>query len=759
MVAESSPSYQSRTERSTFEVLLDWARRVKLERKLALTFLVLGLTLGTVTFVIMTGDLPVAAEPQTVLLVLISDLVLLLGFSALIARRLVVLWSQRKKGLAGARLHGRLVALFSLVAVTPTILVAVFSVMLFDFGLKVWFSERVSTAIKNSVKVAEAYTDGHVETINADALAIAQLLNRRGPLLIYNPRILAQVLTQQAEQRDLTEVAIYDGSGHLFARADNFLLAFNPNIPDWAMEKAQGGEVVVMASEDEERVRALVRLDFFNDAVLYLGRLVDPRVLGHLDRTRGAVQLYEELEGKRDDLQIAFALIFAVVALMLLLAAIWVGLAFANHLTGPIGSLIAASERVGAGDLSVRVSTTDGDDEIGSLARAFNRMTGRLESQQSELLNANRLLDDRSRFIEAVLGGVSAGVIGLDRDGCVTLPNRSACELLETEIEKLRGHKLSGILPEVAELLLSAGRRPGRLAESNLSLQRRDGSTRILLVRVVAEADEGGIIGFVVTFDDVTELLSAQRKAAWSDIARRIAHEIKNPLTPIQLSAERLQRKYLGEISSDTDTFKVCTDTIIRHVGDIGRMVDEFSSFARMPAPVLSEESLDKLVEQAVFLQTTAHPDITFVKELPEEPVILSCDGQQVMRALTNLLLNAGEAIEARQQSDPENDIDGQIVVRLSRKAQQVTVEILDNGKGLPMGERHRLTEPYVTTRERGTGLGLAIVKKIMEDHGGELTLLDRESGGAAVVMVFPVAEAGEPAASPSADAEQRRAV
>ncbi len=721
-----------------FHGCLEWARTINLERKLAIAFLVLGLSSGTATFGVMTGDLPIAADPQVVLVLLLSDLFFLLGFSALIARRLVVLWIQRKRGHAGVRLHSRLVALFSLVAVMPTIMVAGFSVMLFDFGLKVWFSEQVSTAIKNSLAVAQAYTEEHRQTIIADALAIEQVLNRGGPTLVYNPRLFNQVITQQANQRSLTEAAVYDSTGRLLARSSTFLLAFNPQLPEWALEKARSGELVILTSGSDDRVRALVRLDGFSDAYLYIGRLIDSRVLGHLDRTQGAVKLYEELEGDRYDLQITFALIFAVVALMLLLAAVWVGLAFANHLAVPISSLILAAEKVGAGDLSARAIDSESRDEIGSLSRAFNRMTGRLQSQQSQLLEANRLLDYRSRFIEAVVGGVSAGVIGLDHDGNITLPNRSACELLEASTEELRGRNLAEIVPGMSDLLASVRRRPDRIADKELTLTRRDGTERVLLVRIAAESEGDSVNWFVVTFDDITELLSAQRKAAWSDIARRIAHEIKNPLTPIQLSAERLKRKYLKQIEDDPETFKTCTDTIVRHVDDIGRMVDEFSSFARMPTPVMADEDLVKLIDEALFLQQGAHPKIRYVTDLPDRPVVVPCDGEQIGRAITNLLMNAAEAMAGYQAEPEARRRKEEIRVALKDDGHNWIIEIRDNGPGLPKADRHRLTEPYVTTRERGTGLGLAIVKKIMEEHGGRLSLEDDPAGGARVALVLP---------------------
>ncbi|MGF1592025.1 MAG: ATP-binding protein [Kiloniellaceae bacterium] len=739
--SDDEKSGRRRRPATQFGRLLQRLRPVNLERSIALVLLVAGVTCGVATFIAMTGNLAAASNARNLLLLLLADLVVSLGLAALIARRLAILWIERKKGRAGSRLHGRLVALFSVVAVAPTIMVAAFSVITFDLGLEFWFSERVSAAIKNSRAVAAAYLDEHQQTIAADAFAIAQLLNRGGPSLVYNPELFNSVMTRQAEQRYLTEAAVYDSSGRMLARSTSFFLAFNPEIPEWAFERARTEGMAIMTSEDEDRVRALVRLDLSADAYLYVGRLVDSRVLGHMESTSWAVDRYEELEGNRFSLQITFALIFLVVALLLLLVAVWIGLAFANQLTGPIGSLIAAAERVGKGDLKARVLDPARRDEIGNLSRAFNKMTGQLERQQDALLEANEQLDYRNRFIEAVLGGVSAGVIGLDESGRIDLANRRACDFLGQKAKALRGRTVTEAMPEVGELLDQARKRPKQLAEQQISIPDASGAERVLLVRVSAEMENRTIMGFVVTFDEITQLLAAQRKAAWSDIARRIAHEIKNPLTPIQLAAERLKRKYVGQITNDPETFQVCTDTIVRHVGDIGRMVDEFSAFARMPAPVMRKEDLGEMISQLVFLQRTAHPKVRFGLSVPEEPVVLACDGRQVGQALTNLIKNAIESIESRRQAQGRKATAGTVDVALTVAGGNCVIDVADNGKGLPAANRGRLTEPYVTTRERGTGLGLAIVKKIMEDHGGDLRLYDREGGGAVVSLVFPLRE------------------
>ncbi len=728
--------------RSLVRRLVAWAERVNLERKLAIALMLGAVASGTVTFAAMTGHFPVVVDPWVLLLLLNLDLVLLLSLSALIARRLVILWAEHRKGLAGARLHVRLAALFSIVAVTPTIVIATFSVLLFNFGLQGWFSDRVSTAVKESFAVAQAYLEEHRQSITSDALAMAQDLNREGVSLALNPEQFNDVLNRQVGVRSLAEAVVFDGEGRVIGRAGySLLLEFDPQIPDWALERAQAGEVVILTAQTDDRVRALLRLDGFSDAYLYVGRLIEPRVLAHIDQTENAVKLYEELEGKRSDLQLTFALIFVVVSLMLLLAAIWVGLAFANHLSRPIGLVVDAAQKVGGGDLTARVVTQGTADEVGILARAFNRMTRRLQSQHRDLLKANEQLDHRSRFIEAVLGGVSAGVIGLDNHGVITLPNRSACDQLALAEEDLRGRKLRDVVPEMADLLDEARRRPQRLSEQTIGLAQSDGTVRRLLVRIAAEVDRRKIIGFVVTFDDITELLSAQRKAAWADVARRIAHEIKNPLTPIQLSAERLKRKYLDQISHDRETFETCTDIIIRQVGDIGRMVDEFSAFARLPAPVIAPEDLGEMIGQAMFLPKSAHPEVEFIFEEPSHRVVIPCDREQIGRALTNLIQNAVDAIDRRAPDGDEPLVPGRVTVSLIDDGTVRAIAVEDNGPGLPRVEREQLTEPYVTTRPEGTGLGLAIVKKIMEDHGGILRLEDSPTGGARVCLVFPLPE------------------
>jgi len=721
-----------------------WAGRIGLWHKLAIALAIAALASGVATYLTATGVSLFSSRPSAVPSLLNLDLVLLLALGVLIASRLLQVWAERRRGLAGSRLQIRLVVLFGLIAVIPTVIVAVFSYLFFTYGVESWFSDRVRTAVSNSLAVAEAYLHEHQQAIRADALAMANDLNRDAVELELDPSRLEQVVSAQAALRGLTEAMVFDRAGHVLARSSlSFALGFQP-VPDGAIRVADEGDVAIMTNDSDDRVRALVRLDQFGPVYLYVGRYIEPKVLNYMEETQRAVTQYERMESQRSGFQVTFALIFLMVAMLFLVVVVAIGINFATQLAIPISQLATAAEQVRAGDLATRVPERERDDELASLSRAFNRMTNQIESQQRELREANRQLDERRRFTETVLTGVSAGVIGLDRAGRVNLPNRSASALLGVDLEQSIGEDLAEVAPEMAGLLAEAERRPDRLAQSQVKLARGT-STRTLLVRIAAEHDERDVSGFVVTFDDITELLSAQRKAAWADIARRIAHEIKNPLTPIQLAAERLRRRYLKEIRQDREIFTTCTDTIIRHVGDIGRMVDEFSAFARMPAPSLKPENLVEIVYRAIFLQTTAHREITFATSFPDHPVMLNCDARLVGQAVLNIVKNAIEAIEARTAEDKSAD-PGHIEVSVSETQGQTAVIIEDNGKGLPNQGRERLTEPYVTTRAKGTGLGLAIVKKIMEDHGGELMLEDGSGHGARVRLVFAVeARTAEP--------------
>jgi two-component system nitrogen regulation sensor histidine kinase NtrY len=465
---------------------------------------------------------------------------------------------------------------------------------------------------------------------------------------------------------------------------------------------------------------------------LVTGHAVDLRVVDYIKSIELAGSFYSQIEQAMQRSQLIIFLVCGAIASLMLLAAVWLAILFASRLTEPIGGLMLAAERVRGGDLTARVEEGPPDDELGQLARSFNRMASQIEQQRGELVDANTELDTRRRLTDAVLAGVSAGVLSVDEAGTVTRSNRSALELLALPEDGVLGRPLISVMPELAPLVEQAAERPDRVTQGQVEILQR-GTRRILLVRISAASNAGA----VVTFDDVTDLMSAQRMAAWGDVARRIAHEIKNPLTPIQLSAERLKRRYLKQIKEDPETFSICTDTIIRQVGDIGRMVDEFSSFARMPRPTVQPEDAKELCQQALFLQRNGNPEIRYVSTLPDHPVPLICDRRQIAQVLTNILKNSAEAIEGREARAGQALPPGEITLALLDDDSTVRIVVEDNGKGLPKEGRERLTEPYMTTRSKGTGLGLAIVKKIMEDHGGNLVLDDREGGGARISLVF----------------------
>jgi two-component system, NtrC family, nitrogen regulation sensor histidine kinase NtrY len=740
MVAEQTPDGVM-VDKSVWLRLGRWLGRVVLSRLFALALVAAALVSGVLTYRALTSTMSLALDANTVRVLLLFDLVLVLMLCVVVLGRVVQLWIERRRGSAGSRLHIRLATLFSVVAVAPAIIVAVFSVLFLNLGLESWFSERVRTALDESMAVAVAYINEHRQIIRGDVLAMANDINRASPTLRNNSARFNGFLETQAALRALTEAMVLNSDGKIYGRTGLTFSLMLERIPPQLFERANRGEVVVITSGTDERVRALVRLKAFIDTYLLVGRVVDAVAMGHMERTQQAVAEYKQLEGERYNIQVTFALIFSLIALLLLLASVWMGLTFATHLARPVSRLIVAAERVRSGDLTVRVDEGPANDEIGSLSRAFNRMTGQLDGQRQELVEANRQLDARRRFTESVLSGVTAGVIGLDPTGTIELPNRSALVLLAARADDLTGHKLADAVAEMAPLMGEAMNRPGRRAEAEISIE-REGRKRTLMVRIAAERLAGELEGFVVTFDDITALVVAQRTAAWADVARRIAHEIKNPLTPIQLSAERIKRKYLHEIQTDVDVFSECIDTIVRQVGDIGRLIDEFSSFARMPAPVFRNEDALALVHQSITLQKAANPDIEFVEVVPDHPVGLRCDAQHVAQVLTNLVQNAADSIEGR---DPPLDGElapGRITLTVNQDGDNHTViEIEDNGRGLPGEQRDRLVEPYVTTRAKGTGLGLAIVKKIMEDHRGELMLGDAPDGGARIRLIFPAAD------------------
>jgi len=695
-----------------------------------------ALALGISTFIMLSGGVPLT--PNLMFALVLSNLVVLLLLGAVLAGRITRIWVEQRRGSAGSRLHVRLVLLFSVVAITPAIVVAVFATAFFNLGIQSWFNDSVRTALNEGLEASRGYLDEHRNNIRADVLGMANDIARDGQFVASDPYALGQILQTQTVLRGLTEAIIYEPvTGSVFAGVGPMSGFGVEPAPPEATEQAKNGDVAVLGSPDDNQVRAVVQLNTKPSLMLLIGRPVDQQILSHMVRTERAVAEYKQLDENRSGLQVTFALIFALVALLVLCAAVLIGLVLANQIARPVGRLILAAERVRAGDLSVRVPEIQSQDDVAGLSRAFNRMTGQLASQRTELMDAYSQIDGRRRFTETVLAGVSAGVIGLDASANVELPNRAASELVGMDLMAAIGLPLGQVVPEFAPLLDQAADQPERARTAEVQIgppSRR----RTLLVRIGADLHGGRPDGYVVTFDDITELQSAQRKAAWADVARRIAHEIKNPLTPIQLSAERLKRRFTKEITSDPETFAQCADTIVRHVGDIGRMVDEFSAFARMPLPVLRPEDAGRIAREALVLQRSARPEIVWSTDIPERGPMALCDRRLVGQALTNLLQNAADAVAMRPRGPGEPA--GHISLSVRTADGLVTLQVRDDGVGFPDEDRERLTEPYITHKPKGTGLGLAIVKKIMEDHGGSLALDDCTDGpGAVATLSLPL--------------------
>jgi two-component system nitrogen regulation sensor histidine kinase NtrY len=713
------------------------------ERRLAAVLMALGSAcgVGTCYALFHSWNSQVMAEKVTTYL-LTTDVAVTLALAGIVIRRLFMLWLSRRRGQTGAKLHARLVMLFALIAVIPTLVVSIFSTAFLNRGLDSWFSQRIQDAVGSSVIMVDSYRAEERSQVQREAAEIVRSLQSTGILESGDRGALNNFIGREVWNRNLTQALVITRFGQVKAGGGRF----GPSLlqrSDLSATKFDNADLgAVEADDTESGVRALIALGPGSGLYLYVGKAFDPRIAIAVEQNRSAVQLYHQIENARSKLQITVGLIFAVLALLVLTAAIWVAIVYATQLVKPISRLASAAEQIGGGDLSARVKIGLAEDDLSALSRTFNVMAIQLQSQQHALIAANRQSDERRRFTELVLSGVSAGVIGLGDDGTINLPNRSASELLGVNLQNLIGQPLAAISPDMAEIMEKARSRISGTADGQI-LFSHGTVNRTFHVRVVSEAEEEGRTKLVVTFDDVSELLSAQRKAAWSDIARRIAHEIKNPLTPIQLSAERLKRKYLRQITEDPETFTACTDTIVRQVGDIGRMVDEFSAFARMPAPVLRPEDAGELAKQAAFLQQNAHQTIHYTLDIPDMPVELVCDASQFNRAITNLMKNAAESIGDRlEEQTARGDTDltpGEIHLWMKPMDDRLLIGIDDNGRGLPEHNRDRLTEPYVTTRSKGTGLGLAIVKKILEDHGGTLSLSDRQGGGASVLMTFPL--------------------
>ena len=731
-------------------------RRMRRAQNIAtLGLVILGPLLALLTFLVL-GPLQEGANSPTLRLILLADLVYVLVVAALVLQRVGQMIAARRAKSAGSRLHLRLTGVFALLALIPTVLVAVFAVLTLNIGLEGWFSERVRQVVGSSLAAASAYEKQQREDLVADTEALGGFLNEaRGQRRFLSDGDLRQVLTQGQTrvQRGLPEAFVIDSTGAIRARgAGSYLFDYEQPTPE-QIAAAQDGNVVVIQDWNADEFRALMGLTGYLDRLLFVTRDVDGAILNLLDETQENVRLYNQLEAERGRLLFNFGLIYLGFAMILILAAVWLGLWFAERLARPVGRLAYAAQRVGEGDLDVQVREDEGDDEISLLGRLFNKMTRQIKAQRDTLVENNRQIESRRRLFDSVLSSVTAGVIGVDEEGHISFINRSAQNLLALEDDAESG-PLVTVIPEFAALFDRLKGRDTQTAQEEVQLV-RSGKAENLLVRMATRRRaDGSREGYVVAFDDVTDLVSAQRMAAWGDVARRIAHEIKNPLTPIQLSAERAKRKFGAKLDEDdAAALAQLTDVIVRQTNDLRRIVDEFSKFARMPEPERRNRDLKALLEGAIVLQRQGQPENVITADLPDDAVWVDLDETMVGQALTNLLKNAGEAIESRWEKTGARG-QGRIHVSLEQDDEVVTISISDNGTGLP-ADRSRLFEPYVTTREKGTGLGLPIVRKIAEEHGGALVLMDAQpfdddpQVGAMARFVLPARPAATPETTP----------
>ena len=676
------------------------------------------------TFLVLANLTFVNPTNNVVVTLLGVNFVMVLLLLAIIGREVWHIVQARRRGRAGARLHVQIAALFSVIAVAPAVLVAVVASVTLDRGLDRLFSIRTRAVIENSVIVAQAYLNEHAQSIRAETNAMAIDIARAKPLFDQDADRFRQFFTAQATLRNMPTAMMLGPDQSVIIKADIKLAPELQEPPPPPVERlAQIGDAEAVAGllRDTNCVGALIKLKGYENTYLFVARFIDPRVLEQIQQTEDSIQEYANLEARRMGVQLAFALMYTVIALTVLLSAVWIGFAFANRLVAPIRRLIGAANLVSTGNLHVQVPVRRSEGDLSQLGATFNKMTQELRTQRNDIMRARDLVDSRRRFTEAVLAGASAGVIGVDADGCVSILNRSAEKLIGSGEAEALGHPLEDIVPELKQLVDPARSGGQRLVQGQTTIH-RGGRDRTVSVRVTSEQSADSDHGYVVTLDDITELVTAQRTAAWADIARRIAHEIKNPLTPIQLSAERLRRKYGKSIAEDRGVFEQCTDTIVRQVDDIRRMVDEFSRFARMPKPVMMADDITDAVRQVAFMQRVGNADIDIEVEIAEDPMPARFDRRLISQGLTNIIKNAGEAIAAV----PADQLGrGRIVVSAARVDSDIVIDVIDNGIGLPKENRSRLLEPYVTTREKGTGLGLAIVGKILEEHSGRIELHD----------------------------------
>ena len=695
-----------------------------LQSAINISLILLGPLLAIATYLFL-GPFNVAGQSIWLRFFLLLDLIYVLLIVGIVLVRILYVLSQRRSRLAGSKLHFRLAGVFTTMSLLPTITVAVFATVSINLGLEAWFSERVQSVVGTSLSAARAYAEEQqvalVEDINSLAKGL-QNLKKNKPLFEDDDLRNELASLQIKLQRGLKEAFILNGSGNIELRGERSYL-FDFEKPDGKNIEKAVTDVVLINDFNNNELRALLYLKGFGDRYLYITRDVDGTLFNLLDETQKTAVLYQQMESDRTAYLLNFAVLYFALALLLIVSSVLFALWFAERLSKPIGRLAAAAKRVGAGELTTQVIEDEGDDEIAQLGRYFNQMTKQLKHQRDTLVDNTQQIEERRRLFDSVLSSVTSGVIVLNPDGEVSFTNNSANVLLNHAQKKIIPNQLSNIFPELNSLFQNLKKSESDNLQSEIKLV-RSGRIENFLVRMAPMNEDGNLKGYVVAFDDITSLVSAQRSAAWGDVARRIAHEIKNPLTPIQLSAERIRKKFSPLLADNSDRLRDMVDVIIRQTEDIKRIVDEFSKFARMPELRRKNENLSALVESTVSLQQAGQPNVLINLSIPKLPIFTSIDATLINQAITNILKNAGESIETRLQSASASKHDGVIEVSLKNKSDSVLLNISDNGVGLPQ-DRSRLFEPYVTTRDKGTGLGLAIVKKIIEEHGGILKLED----------------------------------
>ncbi|MGX0876795.1 two-component system nitrogen regulation sensor histidine kinase NtrY [Roseovarius sp. MBR-154] len=715
-----------RGRRLSWEGITRLRRLRQLQNWATLGLVILGPVLAFATYLLL-GPLDQGTSSNGLRLVLLADMVYVLMVAGLVLQRVARMIAARRSRSAGSRLHLRLTGVFALMALLPTITVAVFATLSVNMGLEAWFSDRVGRVVDSSVAAAQAYEDEHRRDLVTDARVLARVINATKRAAVFmSDGDIRQVLSsgQREIQRGLREAFVIDGTGEIRARGErSYLFDYEEPTPEQIAEAREEG-VTVIRDWDNNEFRALMPLEAFPDRLLYISRNVDGAILNLLDETQETARFYKQRESERGRLLFEFGLLYLGFAVILILAAIWLGMWFAERLSRPVGRLTSAAQRVGEGDLDTQVREEDGDDEIAQLSTYFNQMTRQLKGQRERLLANTQQIERRRRLFDSVLGSVSSGVVGLDAKGRVTFVNRAAERLLDWQ-EDQQSTVLSVAVPEFGPLFDRLRVVPTGFVQEEIKVS-RGARQENLLVRMSTRLGESGRReGYVVAFDDVTDLVTAQRMAAWGDVARRIAHEIKNPLTPIQLSAERIKRKFARQLEPDqAKSLEQLTDVVVRQTNDLRRIVDEFSKFARMPEPQTEALSLSQVLREVTLLQESGQPDVAFELDLSDAPLTAEIDAAMIGQALTNLIKNAGEAIESLREKGLPEGHQPMIRIESGEDEGQAVIRISDNGIGLPE-DRARLFEPYVTTRDKGTGLGLPIVKKIIEEHGGTLTLED----------------------------------